>query len=427
MREGAQDWIVKQQVDPALLPRVVRYAIERRRAEQLLDETADALRAARHQAAVGRLAGGMAHAFNNMLTIIRCGAELMRDQVPDGQQRSDLAAMIDAAARASALVKQLLAFSSRQVLRPSPTDLGVLVQGVVPMVARSLGDGIAFTVDVAARLPQVRIDPVQFEQVITDLVLEARDAMPQGGAIRLATSEVELTVPEPHAHGLVTPGRYVVLSVQDDAPIDAEILEHVFEPFVARSGRLREGSLGLAVAYGTVRQSGGHIRVRADATVGTVFELFLPALATDPVPPPPPPVLLGDEPAGADQRVLVVEDDERIRDLVTRLLRKQGWQVAEARHGFEALELLHATDGAFDLVLTDIAMPELGGKELVDRLRVHWPFMRVLFMSGYADAESTREAMGGAVAFLPKPFTAVELSKAVLDAWLAEPVAWPVG
>ncbi|MCU0619459.1 MAG: response regulator, partial [Gemmatimonadaceae bacterium] len=237
VREGAQDWIVKQQVDPALLPRVVRYAIERRRAEQLLDETADALRAARHQAAVGRLAGGMAHAFNNMLTIIRCGAELMRDQVADGQHRSDLAAMVDAAARASALVKQLLAFSSRQVLRPSPTDLGVLVQGIVPMLARSLGDGIVFTVEAATRLPQVRIDPVQFEQVITDLVLEARDAMPEGGAIRLATSEVELTAPEPHAHGLVTPGRYVVLAVQDDAPIDAEILEHVFEPFVARSGR----------------------------------------------------------------------------------------------------------------------------------------------------------------------------------------------
>ncbi len=424
VREGAQDWIVKQQVDPRLLPRVVRYAIERRRAEQLLDESAEQLRAARHQAAVGRLAGGMAHAFNNMLTIIRCGAELLRDQVELEQQRADLSAMLDAASRASALVKQLLAFSSRQVLRPSPTDLGVLVQGIVPVLSKSLGDAVTFTVDTASRLPPVRIDAVQFEQVITELVLDARDAMPDGGAIRLSTSERRVEAPEPHLHGQVTPGRYVVLAVHDDAPIDAELLEHVFEPFFARSGHVRDGSLGLAVAYGIVRQSGGHIRVRAGAGDGTTFELFLPAHDAA-APAPPPPTVLGDEPAGSDQRVLVVEDDERIRELVTRLLRKQGWTVAEARHGFEALELLHASDGAFDLVLTDISMPELGGKELVDRLRLHWPFMRILFMSGYADAESTREAMGGEVAFLPKPFTAVELSKAVLAAWLADPVPWP--
>ncbi|MCU0625213.1 MAG: response regulator [Gemmatimonadaceae bacterium] len=423
VREGAQDWVVKGGLDPALLPRLLRYAIERRRADQLLAESAEALRTARQHAAVGRLAGGMAHAFNNMLTVIRCSGELLRDQLTDGQARDDVVHMLDAASRASSLVRQLLAFGSRQVLRPVAMDIGLLVQAVAPVLSRALGDTVRLVVETAPQLPAARVDPAQFEQVLVQLVLDARDALVRGGTVRVTTAQVEVECPEPHAHGLITPGRYVVLAVHDDAPLDAVSVTHIFEPFFARAGGDREGSLGLAVVYGIVRQSGGHIRVRNEGRDGTTFEVYLPALAAG----QPAPSLAqpqGDAGVG-DQRILVVEDDSRVRALVVRVLERHGWTVASAGSGREALAILEAQGGAFDLMLTDLSMPDVGGKELVDLVRARWGGLRLLFMSGYADDEPTREAMGSEVPFLAKPFTAAELATAVREAWLAEPAPWP--
>ena len=364
----------------------------------------------------------MAHAFNNMLTIIRCSAELLRDQLEDERQRDDVLGMLDATQRASALVRQLLAFGSRQVLRPVPVDPAVLVQAMLPMLVRGVGDAWPLTLDAAPGGPPVRVDPAQFEQVVLQLVLDARDAQPDGGAIRLAVATVDVARPEAHAHGVVAPGRYVSITVADDAPLAADVVDALFEPFFSRSGTERDGSLGLAVPYGIVRQSGGQLRVRATSP-GTTLEILLPAVA---------PVIAAPLPAageggfgGHDQRLLVVEDDARIRELITRVLVRQGWEVREAPGGEEALAVLDGCDGAIDLLVTDLSMPGMGGKALVDRVRARWPAMRVLFMSGYADEEATREAMGGEVLFLAKPFTSVELSRAVREAWLADPMPWP--
>jgi CheY-like chemotaxis protein len=448
VREGAQDWVVKASADPALIPRVVRHAIERRRADVQLAESMEALHRARQLASVGRLAGGMAHAFNNMLTVIRCSAELLRDQVGDEGQRRDVEGMLDAAQRASALVTQLLAFGSRQVLRPVPTDLAGLVHEAMPVLSRAVGKAATLDLVTATGLPPVRIDPGQVEQVLAQLVLDARDVQPPGGTIRITVEAVRLDAPLAHVHGVLAPGQWVVLGVQDQAPLAPDAVAHLFEPFVARSGGAQgsalDASLGLAVAYGIVRQSGGQLRVQTDGATSTTLEVWLPATATVPGPnedggvagdatdapgtalPEVVPFTAG-EAAGHDQRILVVDDDPRIRELVVRVLRGQGWTVRAAGGGDEALRVLADCDGAVDLVVTDISMPGMDGKTLVDRVRATWPAMRVLFMSGYADEQETREAMGGAVAFLSKPFTSVDLSRAVREAWLADPAPWPPG
>lgn len=441
VREGAQDWVVKGSADPALIPRVVRHAIERRRAEQQLAESMEALHRARQLASVGRLAGGMAHAFNNMLTVIRCSAELLRDQVADEGQRRDVEGMLDAAQRATALVTQLLAFGSRQVLRPVPTDLAGLVHEAMPVLSRAVGKAATLDLETERALPPVRIDPGQVQQVLAQLVLDARDVQPPGGTIRITVAAARLDAPLAHVHGVLAPGSWVVLAVHDEAPLAPDAVAHLFEPFVARAGAGQgpalDTSLGLAVAYGIVRQSGGQLRVRTDGDRGTTLEVWLPAAtspaATDeggggPATEPDAPAAVpftGGEAAGHDQRILVVDDDPRIRELVARVLRAQGWTVRAAGSGAEALEVLAACDGAVDLLVTDISMPEMDGKALVDRVRATWSAMRVLFMSGYADEQATREAMGGEVAFLGKPFTSVDLSRAVREAWLADPAPWP--
>lgn len=440
VRDGAQDWVVKGSAETALIPRVVRHAIERRRAEQELAASRDVLHRTRQLASVGRLAGGMAHAFNNMLTVIRCSAELLRDQVTDDTQRRDVEGMLEATQRASALVTQLLAFGSRQVLRPVPTDLAGLVHEAMPVLSRAVGKTATLELETEADLPPVRIDPGQLEQVLAQLVLDARDVQPPGGTIRVSVRAASLDRPLAHVHGVLASGAWVVLAVHDDAPLAADAVAQLFEPFVTRAAAGQaaplDTSLGLAVAYGIVRQSGGQLRVRTDDVAGTTLEVWLPAIVADGAPrddaagasaprATAPAPYGGGEPAGHDQRILVVDDDVRIRDLIARVLRRQGWAVRAAGSGAEALALLAECEGRIDLVVTDISMPEMDGRALVDRVRATWPGMRVLFMSGYADEEATREAMGGAVAFLGKPFTSLDLSRAVREAWLADPTPWP--
>lgn len=425
VRAGAQDWVVKRSADSAMIPRVLRHAIERRRAEHQLAQSNEALIRTRQLASVGRLAGGMAHAFNNMLTVIRCSAELLRDQLADERQRHDVEGMLDAAHRASALVRQLLAFGSRQVLRPVPTDLAGLVQEAMPVLVRAVGSSVTLDLACSPGVPVVRVDPGQVEQVLAQLVLEARDVQPDGATIRVTVDGAQLDTPLAHPHGILAPGAYAVLAVHDQVPLDPAAIAHIFEPFYARSGAGRDASLGLAVPYGVVRQSGGQLRVRTDGRTGTTFEVWLPAdLAT--ATHVEAPALVGEgAPAGHDQRILIVDDDARVRDLVVRVLSGQGWSVRAAAGGEEGLAILESTAGAFDLVVTDLSMPGMDGRTFVDRLRGRWPAMRVLFISGYADEERTRLLMGGEVAFLGKPFTSLDLSRAVREAWLAEPIPWP--
>ena len=371
------------------------------------------LRQAQKMEAVGLLAGGIAHDFNNLLTVITAYGQLLRAEFADGdERREEVEEVLKAAARGAELTRQLLAFGRKQVLRPRVVDVNGVVAGVRPMLARLLGADATLDARLAPSLSRVEADPGQLEQVLLNLTANAGDAMPGGGRVTIETADVELDAAAVRALPGLAPGRYVLVSVSDTGVgMDEATRLRVFEPFFTTKGTGKGSGLGLATVYGIVKQSGGAVTVRSAPGEGTTFEIYLPRAAREggrdagAAPPAP----------AARPTVLLVDDDDAVRSSARRALEGGGYEVLEAAHGAQALDVFAEHGGRVRLLVTDVVMPGLGGHALAERLRAQRAGLPVLFMSGYAVPD---EPGGGpAVApLLAKPFTAEELLAAVGEA-----------
>jgi two-component system, cell cycle sensor histidine kinase and response regulator CckA len=365
---------------------------------------------------IGRLAGGMAHDFNNLMTIIGGTAELAAADLPAGSALAgELAVIRDAVARGSDLTRHLLAFSRRQVLRPEIADLNRVLADLEPMLRRLIGADVELVVRLAPDLGAVRVDSGQMGQVLMNLAVNARDAMPQGGRLVVETANVELDEDYAEARPGVEPGPHVLLAVSDTGVgMDAATSAQVFEPFFTTKAPGVGTGLGLSTVYGIVRQSGGHIGVYSEPGHGTVFRIFLPRAAGTAVAARRP--AISARAAAGSETILVVEDEEALRALVARALGGAGYRVHAAAGGAEALELLASLTEPVALVVTDLVMPGLSGPELVARLAASRPGVRFLYTSGYAPGASPHlDALGPGADFLGKPFTIAELSRKVRE------------
>jgi PAS domain S-box-containing protein len=377
----------------------------------------ESVRQSQKMEAVGRLAGGVAHDFNNLLTAIRSYSELlMADISPERAEYADVVEIKKAAERASDLTRQLLAFSRQQVLRAEPMDLNACVMGLFPMLTKLVGSSILMETNLDAAVGSVMADQAEIERVIVNLVLNARDAMPRGGTLTIETADVEMDAESAAQHEAMSPGRYVQLSVGDNGiGMTSEVREKLFEPFFTTKERLSSTGLGLSSIYGIVKQSGGHISVETERLRGTVFRVYLPMAEASLTAVVPPAV----NESGGGERILLVEDDDVVRCVAGRILRKQGFTVVEAENGRIALDRFRAPGFKADLVVTDLAMPEMGGSELASHIRSICPDARILFTSGYTEDRAVRENLiyPGAD-FLEKPFTPgalVEKARLLLD------------
>ena len=412
LREGAADYVEKQLV-ATHLERSIRYALRDWQAERALREREDQLRQAQKMEAIGRLAGGVAHDFNNLLTAIIGYTDLIAERAGiDEHTRRDIGEIRKAADRAASLTRQLLAFGRKQFLRPVVLDLNETVTSLLQMLPRVIGAHIETRADLLPGLWRVTADPGQMEQVLLNLVLNARDAMPAGGSVTIHTSNVDLTPARVDAEGLtVAPGRYVLLAVSDTGTgMDARTRSHAFEPFFTTNPTGKGTGLGLATVYGIVDQSGGAITIETALGHGTAVRMYLPA-ETAPIEEreaEPASVL-----AFGTETVLLVEDNEAVRQLARRTLEQRGYTVLEAGNGDEAIDLV-ARGAQPKLLLTDVVMPGLSGPNLAARLLQQNPRMRVLYMSGYSEDATAAHGTGwGGVPLLQKPFTPSQLAERV--------------
>ena len=371
------------------------------------------LRQSQKMEAIGRLAGGVAHDFNNLLSVIAGYAELILRGLPaDSPQRGKGEEILKASARAAALTRQLLAFSRQQVLQPKIFDLNAVVSEMQAMLERLIGVDIHLDTRLAPQLGRVKADPGQIEQVVMNLVVNARDAMPDGGRIALATSNVEMDDAYVREHLGSRPGPYVLLEVSDNGHgMDAETQAHIFEPFFTTKEKGKGTGLGLATAYGVVKQSGGYIWVESQPGRGTTFHVFLPRVeALDEVAGP---VAVEPEQAFAGETILLVEDQEAVRQLTREILEMSGYVILEAASGKEALRISLEHHAPIRLMVTDVVMPGMSGTELAQRLRALRPEMKVLYISGYADDALRDDALDAGAIFLQKPVKASELERVV--------------
>ena len=375
-------------------------------------------RQAQKMEAVGRLAGGVAHDFNNLLTVIFGFTDELLAQEDLGRQTHDAARAINQAGeRAAALTAKLLGFSRRSVLQPKVIDLNAAIDARAPLLHRLIGEDVALDISLAPELSPVRMDPVQLDQVLMNLAVNARDAMPTGGRLAIATSNVTVGEGQVSAHPDCQPGLHVLLRVSDTGcGMSAEVLGHIFEPFFTTKEAGRGTGLGLAMVFGIVRQSGGCVHVQSEPDRGSSFEIYLPAALQEAVAPRP---QLADTEIGGPETVLLVEDEEGVRDLALRAFQAHGYKVLAAGDGEEALAIARDHDGPIVLVVTDVVMPKLSGPEMVERLKARFPGLRVLYMSGYTDDAMLRHGLlEAAVSYIQKPFTPLGLvrkAREVLD------------
>jgi signal transduction histidine kinase/CheY-like chemotaxis protein len=384
------------------------------------EEAEEALRQAQKMEAVGRLAGGIAHDFNNLLMVIRGRAALSLNSLGlDSSLRRGLEEILKAADRASSSTRQLLAFSRKQVLQPRVLNLNTLVSQMAELLPPVLGEDINLVMDLDPRLGQVRADPGQMEQVTMNLVFNARDAMPDGGELTIQTRNADLDQTFAHRHAGVRAGPHVMLAVRDTGRgMDDEIQPHIFEPFFTTKDRSKGTGLGLATVYGTVTQSGGCVTVSSQLGQGTTIQIYLPrveeTIEVIETPKALPESLEGGE------TILVVEDDDAVRNMTREFLKIKGYTVVEAKSAAEAVQLLERHEGPIDLVLTDVVMPGMKGHELGQRLASLRPGMKVLYMSAYTeDAIVNYGILIPGTAFIEKPFSPDELAgkvREVLDA-----------
>jgi NO-binding membrane sensor protein with MHYT domain/nitrogen-specific signal transduction histidine kinase/CheY-like chemotaxis protein len=391
---------------------------QREVSEQALRESQEQLRMSQKMDAIGNLAGGIAHDFNNLLTVIRLNAEALFADLPK-ERRADHQEVMTAVHRATTLTKQLLAYGRRQLLNPAPVSLNDLVTSTDTMLRRVIPKDIEINLDLAPTGGFALADRGQLEQVLLNLVVNAKDAMPSGGRLVVETRNVTLAANTAGRPATLKAGDYVTLTVRDTGSgMTPEVLSQAFEPYFTTKGEGKGSGLGLSMVYGLVRQSSGDLTIESTPGVGTVIRIFLPrvadSLAADPSPP------AEAVPAPVNDTILLVEDEPALRRVVSKMLRAAGYSVHEAENGQDALiRYLHQLDD-IDLVLSDLIMPQMGGIELVKRFRARRPGIRVLFMSGYSE-EALTSAGALLAPLIQKPFTMTDLTAAirvVLDAGL---------
>ncbi len=388
---------------------------ERKLAQQTLRKTEEHLRQSQKMEAVGRLAGGIAHDFNNLLTAIIGYSTLLQDALAGNESAMRQVLEIKSAGeRAASLTQQLLAFSRRQVLQPKVLDLNAIVADFDRMLRRLVGERIKVAVHCDPALWQVRADPGEIGRAIMNLSLNARDAMPEGGLLTIETANVTVTEADaPHQE--LAPGRYVMLAVHDTGVgMDAELRERIFEPFFTTKEITKGTGLGLATVLGIVEQSGGVIRCQSQPGEGTTFKIFLPAVAEVADQGAHPVGGIGETPKGSEV-ILLVEDEDAVLKLARMILETSGYKVLNARNGQEGLALCEVHEGPIDLLLSDVVMPAIGGRELAESALKLRPGLKVLFMSGHTQDVVLKEGVQKGAAFLQKPFTPVALAQKVRE------------
>ncbi|HYA94132.1 MAG TPA: PAS domain S-box protein [Thermodesulfobacteriota bacterium] len=396
---------------------VARDITERKQAEEEKSSLQEQLRQSQKMEAIGQLAGGVAHDFNNLLTVIKGYSQLsLLDLKENDPLWENIQEIQKATQRATDLTRQLLAFSRRQVLDLKVLNLNVLLKDLDKMLRRIIGEDIELVTLLTEDLGKVKIDPNQIEQVIFNLAVNARDAMPSGGKLTIETADVELDEEYARVHVGVTPGRYVSLSVSDTGiGMTREVKEKVFDPFFTTKEKGKGTGLGLSMVYGIVKQSNGNIMVYSEPHRGTTFRIYLPRTEEEAD-------ILGDReekdfPPRGSETVLLVEDDELVRNLANRLLEQQGYRVLKASNGQEALLVAKEHVGeTIHLLLADIVMPQMGGKELADWLKISRPNVKVLYTSGYSDDAIVHHGvLDPGTHFLQKPFSLKTLSQKVRE------------
>jgi signal transduction histidine kinase/ActR/RegA family two-component response regulator len=376
------------------------------------------LRQAQKLEAVGRLAGGIAHDFNNLLTVINGCTDLALLEVSSSPAVPLLAEVQEAGNRAAMLTSQLLAFSRQQVLDAQVVDLNKVLTQIGNLLKRVIGEDVELSSELDASLGLVKVDPAQFEQAIVNLAVNARDALPEGGWLTLETRNVELDDAFATSHPDVRPGRYAQVTVSDSGHgMDPATVARIFEPFFTTKPVGKGTGLGLAMVYGFLKQSGGHIEVESGLGQGTTFRLYFPlvnAVSTG-----TPRRTAAPEQKGGAETILLVEDEDAVRRLLAHVLRASGYQVLEARNGEEALELVAHWPGKLDLLITDLVMPRMGGRQLAAKLHGSLPTLRVLFLSGYTEDLLQAHELDHGAGFLQKPFNPLGLTskvRSLLDA-----------
>jgi two-component system cell cycle sensor histidine kinase/response regulator CckA len=388
------------------------------------DRLADQLRQAQKMETIGSLAGGVAHDFNNLLTVILSYSELLlEDLPPDDPTRADLGEILGAGNRAVALTRQLLAFSRKQVLAPKVVDLSEVVVGMATMLRRLLGEEVELVTTCSRGLSKTLVDPGQIEQVILNLAVNARDAMPLGGMLTIETSEVWLDEAYASDHPGVFPGQHVRLAVRDaGSGMDQATLARIYEPFFTTKEPGKGTGLGLATVFGIVRQSGGTIGAQSELGKGTTFEVHFPIADSSMED-----VILQSierQTLRGTETILLVEDEEDVRKLTSTILRKYGYNVLDAQNGGDAFLLCEQYASPIHMLLTDVVMPRMSGLQLAERLEPVRPDMKVLYMSGYTDDAIVRHGvLHATIEFIQKPLTPEPLARkvrAVLDASYAQ-------
>jgi nitrogen-specific signal transduction histidine kinase/CheY-like chemotaxis protein len=376
-------------------------------------------RQAQRLESVGRLAGGVAHDFNNSLTVIRGFANLALKGETNAQKRHDLDVIVASADRAATLTRQLLAFSRKQILDMTVVNLNVLLENVTKTLPRLIGEDVQVSMSLDPQLANVKADPVQVEQILMNLAVNARDAMPTGGMLDIATSNTTLDEEYAAHHAEVTPGPYVLLSISDNGcGMDKKMLAQIFEPFFTTKGVGKGTGLGLSTVYGIVKQHGGHVAVYSEPGRGTTFKVYLPAIAEQ----ASEVTTQADEIATGHGTILLVEDEDSVREVGKRFLEAAGYDVLEADSAESARKIFAEHQSDVVLLVTDVVMPGDSGRALYDGLRQERPSLKVLYVSGYADEAIVHHGvLEPGTPFLQKPFTEEKLTQKVRDVLQAGP------
>jgi signal transduction histidine kinase/CheY-like chemotaxis protein len=391
----------------------ISYALDRFVQERERLQLEAQLRQAQKMEAVGRLAGGVAHDFNNLLTIITGYCEILLAQPAlDAPMRESIVAIGEAGERAAVLTRQLLTFSRQTMLEPQVLDVNAVVTTTTRMLRRLIGEDILLTTVLDPALSRVRVDPGQLDQVLLNLAINARDAMPTGGRLTIETANVELSEGYAAAHLDCSAGDYVMLAVTDTGVgMTPEVMAHIFEPFFTTKGVGKGTGLGLALVFGIVQQSGGGIHVYSEPGRGSTFKVYLPAITGAQTQAHGAPSIAA---LNGSETILLVEDDDAVRALALTILQRYGYQVLAAANGRDALGAAQSHTGVIDMLLTDVVMPHVSGPELADAMRTRFPQIKILFMSGYTDDAVVRHGLLNAeVAFIQKPYTPIGLARKI--------------